>query len=610
MFRYVAVIWSTQSEPQVAAVNAIDARMRADEGDWRVVLSAPGLKVYCAGIRLGSSEAYRLDGDCGVVLGTVFTRVKSGDSVPGKAVFGAAETRRIIRTSGRCLAEDYWGRYVAFVRRPEDSSVIVMRSPTGELDCLSTEIRGVRIFCSGTHHCPPLDLRTFTINWQYVAADLATTLPDTRQTGLTGIERVLRAECVILREERVERLLHWHPFRFVNESAPEEPESAASELRRITYGCVSSWASCYDNIASMLSGGLDSSIVVGLLRRTSRQPECVCVNYRNPYDPVSDERRYARMVANRAGYRLIEMEQCAEFSFAPILTMPRTASPCLNVFGLVEIGVLAALGRAHRTKAWFVGEGGDEVFLKNAGEYHCADFVHRYGLRPRVVAIALEAARMTNRSLLPVLREGVAAGLTRNGLERILRQQELFSLLRSDVLDDVRKQRLFVPSWFDGHQSLAPGKCFQIISLSLSDTMHNPYAPDDDPELVYPLKSQPVQELCLRLPTHILAHGGKSRGLARVAFSDDLPPEIARRKSKGTVFDYVKALWISNRSLMRELLLDGLLVREGIVDKEKLEGSIAGTFDEGFANVARLASLACAEAWARNWEQARVRIAA
>jgi asparagine synthase (glutamine-hydrolysing) len=89
-----------------------------------------------------------------------------------------------------------------------------------------------------------------------------------------------------------------------------------------------------------------------------------------------------------------------------------------------------------------------------------------------------------------------------------------------------------------------------------------------------------------------------------------LPPEIARRRTKGTVFDYVKALWIANRSMVRELLLDGLLVREGIVDKNKLEGSIAGTFDAGFANVARLASLACAEAWARNWEQAKVRIAA
>jgi asparagine synthase (glutamine-hydrolysing) len=359
-----------------------------------------------------------------------------------------------------------------------------------------------------------------------------------------------------------------------------------------------------------LSGGLDSSIVVGLLRHAPTQPECLCVNYRNPYDPVSDERHYARMVANRAGYRLIEMEQSAEFSFAPILSMPRTASPCLNVFGLGEICTLAEFARAHRMKAWFVGEGGDEVFLKSAGEYHCADFIHRYGLRPKVVAIALEAARMTSRALLPTLREGILDGLTRNGLERTLKHQDLFPLLCSDVLDDVRRQRLFVPSWFDGSEPLAPGKCFQIMSLSLTDTMHNPYAPDDDPELVYPLKSQPVQELCLRVPTHVLAHGGRSRGLARVAFRDDLPPEIARRRTKGTVFDYVKALWIANRSMVRELLLDGLLVREGIVDKNKLEGSIAGTFDAGFANVARLASLACAEAWARNWEQAKVRIAA
>jgi asparagine synthase (glutamine-hydrolysing) len=610
VFRYVAAIWNVHSETQAGVANLIDARMRADSTDWHVTFRRPGLVVYVAGVRPRSSEAYLLDNHGGVVLGTVFVRIGSHGVTPDKAAFGPAETLAVLQTRGRLLAEEYWGRYVAFLAPADKNAAMVMRSPTGELDCLSTDIRGVKIYFSAAEHCPLLSLRKFSINWDYLAADMATIVPDTRETGLVEVERVLRGECLRIRSDKIERELHWHPFKFVREPI-DDPTSAAAELRAVTRGCVDAWASCYRSIVPMLSGGLDSSIVVGLLSRTPTRPQVTCLNYHNPHDLVSDERRYARAVAARAGYELVEYEQSANFSLEFILNMPQAVSPYSNIFGMGDITQLAELARNHGAGAWFLGHGGDEVFFKSAGKYSCADFVHRHGLRPRTLSIALDAARMTHRSLWPTLRAGLRDGLSGSGLDTVLREYEvLFPLLRPDVVASVRSRRLFVPSWFDRDEQIAPGKCFQIICLSVTDAMHRVYAPDDDPEVVNPLKAQPVQELCLRIPTHVLAHGGRSRGLARLAFADDLPAEIARRPTKGAVRDYIKAIWTANRPFVSSLLLDGALVRQGIVDRVKLEKTLAGSLEGDYTDVPRLASLACVEAWVQSWERARERIAA
>jgi asparagine synthase (glutamine-hydrolysing) len=596
MFGYVTAIWSPRSRVQRRLAASVGRCMRTDNLDWSRVFTAPGIAVYCTGIRPGSTEVYPLHDQAGVVLGTVFSTA----DIARKALFGAAETARLLQTRGRSLADECWGRYVAFAACDSEPSFLVMRSPTGELDCLSTVIRGVRVYFSATERCPPLTLRKFSINWDYIAADLATLVPDTRETGLREIERVLRGECLHIRQERVQRLSHWNPLQFVNEPICDA-RFATLELRRRTQACVHAWASCYRNIVPMLSGGLDSSIVVGLLREVRPQPKVVCINYYNRYDAVSDERRYARAVARRAGYELIEREQPPTVSLEPILRMPKTISPCLSVYGIGEVEARAEFARARHAQAWFLGHGGDEIFSKSAGDYICADFVRQYGPRPQVLSIALQAARMTHRALWPALRDGIRDGLRSDWLTPVLRDYAFLPLLRPDVIESVRRKELFIPSWLRDCEPIAPGKCLQIIGLAVTDMMHSSYAPDDDPEVVNPLKSQPLQELCLSIPTHVLALGGTSRGLARMAFADDLPREVARRRAKATVQDYIKEIWISNRRLISDVLLDGLLTSEGIVDETRLRKSLSGSLTADLTDIARAASLACAEVWARQW---------
>ena len=73
--------------------------------------------------------------------------------------------------------------------------------------------------------------------------------------------------------------------------------------------------------------------------------------------------------------------------------------------------------------------------------------------------------------------------------------------------------------------------------------------------------SQPLLELCLSLPTYLLTHGGQGRALAREAFADRIPAEIARRRSKGGVDEHATAVLQRSLPLAREMLLEGQLIR-------------------------------------------------
>ncbi len=80
---------------------------------------------------------------------------------------------------------------------------------------------------------------------------------------------------------------------------------------------------------------------------------------------------------------------------------------------------------------------------------------------------------------------------------------------------------------------LPKGKLWQLSLLCARRNFTSPFDRDDDPEPVSPLLSQPILELCLRIPSWYQVHGHRDRALARDAFRDDLDPRIAGRTSKG-----------------------------------------------------------------------------
>jgi asparagine synthase (glutamine-hydrolysing) len=108
--------------------------------------------------------------------------------------------------------------------------------------------------------------------------------------------------------------------------------------------------------------------------------------------------------------------------------------------------------------------------------------------------------------------------------------------------------------------------------------------------------------LCLRIPTYVLIKSGRDRALARRAFADDLPAEIVRRYAKGRADHHSRNILDGNLDFVRELLLDGLLVQKGFLDRANLEMYLTRNRSPAdFQYNEILQEHMCTEAWLRSW---------
>ncbi len=114
--------------------------------------------------------------------------------------------------------------------------------------------------------------------------------------------------------------------------------------------------------------------------------------------------------------------------------------------------------------------------------------------------------------------------------------------------------------------------------------------------------SQPLLEACLRIPSWLWCSGGNNRAIAREAFRDRLPAAVIDRRTKGSFDGFAQRLIHANRPLLREMLLDGTLSRQGFLDRPAVRTVLdSGALDS--EALPQLLALADIEAWATNWER-------
>jgi asparagine synthase (glutamine-hydrolysing) len=346
---------------------------------------------------------------------------------------------------------------------------------------------------------------------------------------------------------------------------------------------VQAWASSYSGILLSLSGGLDSSILYAALRDTPAKQKLTCFHY-YPTGSDMDERRFARLVAKSGGSDLIERARdSASISLEPLLDIEASPEPANYLYFIEHSRLDAQLAADHHATAAFVGWGGDQLFYQERALFAAGDYLHYRGLRPELLRIALDSANMDRVSVWQVLREALAQYSL--GRSWSIRDDiaDFRPMLRPEVIEEVYRSA--------AHQLSSPWE------------FYDPLGRPDDAERVSPLYSQPTIELCLRLPLHVLTLGGWDRAIARRAFYDELPREIVNRKDKGGTEEHLRGILRNNIAFVRELLLDGALVREGIVDRSKLSIALSGRASRIQASSSELFDFIAAEVWLRRWQR-------
>jgi asparagine synthase (glutamine-hydrolysing) len=600
MFRYIGFAWDDADSTAREGVAQLTNLLHSGSPGWSVTYERKGLAVHCAGVRTGSSEPYMLQNGAGVVLGKLFRRTADGSTTMPLAV-GEADSAKILASRGRALVDDYWGIYVAFLFDEKSESKWVLRDPTGVLPCFMASYGGARVFFSSMEDAARLAVADFTVSWKYIGAALACHRLELNETGLEDVSQLLGGECMELHRGCASRVFHWSPLQIARSDLIEDVALATQEMRRVARECVQAWGSSYESIVHTLSGGLDSSIVMACLQDSPSKPRITCVNYHSAGSD-GDERAFARLSAQRAGQTLIERERNAALSFEPMLHMQRQSAPVTTfLYYLENHRSEAQLAAEHGATAIFSGNTGDQLFYQTFGSLAAGDYILRHGLRPRAFGVALDAARMDGLSLWSVLKDGISRRWLGRRWSMIGEAGRYSALLTDDLIESVRGDERLLHPLFRDTGATPNGKLFHAQMLVFPPALYNPLGRLTDPELVAPLYSQPLIELALRIPSYVLTVGGWERAIARRAFQHDMPREIVFRRTKGGVEEHLRAILLRNIGLVSELLLDGHLVRQGIIDRKKLASALSGSPTRVAASNVELYECFSAEAWARRW---------
>ena len=356
-------------------------------------------------------------------------------------------------------------------------------------------------------------------------------------------------------------------------------------------------------LGAFLSGGIDSSIIVGLMARNMSQPvQTFSIGYKDL--PLYDETDYAREVAELNGTDHHEFK----ISYKDIIEIIPTVLDSLDE-PFSDSSIFPTYIVSQKTKEMvtvaLAGDGADELFAgyrKYVGEY----WIPYYALLPEFIKSRVIQSGL---NILPDGRDTPIKEKVRrlkkfiNGAHNTLQARvrswrEIFSkndcqqLLRAEMMEQVSLNTAddLISGYLDRHESDSINK---ILYLDVKDSL-----PDDmlckvdrmsmlnALEVRVPFLDHEVAEFVFRLEGDRKLHRGKRKYILLETFKSILPPSLLKRPKWG--FEVPISIWLKNelRFLIDEYLSETFVNNQGIFNyafiKNLVDNYMAGREDNSW----------------------------
>jgi len=525
-----------------------------------------------------------IEGGLGIALGHLFSRDD------GDAPRDIGKGSKVGFRSLDAIIQDGWGGYVAFCVRSAPAYVEILRDPSGGLACYYSARAGVTFFYSDISDAVSLGLVKARPDPGFAAHYLTYSALRITRTGLFDVRELLPGQRLSLYAQRCEEACNWTPWRFAaRDQQIEDRDEAIARVRHETQRCVTAWASQSRSILLELSGGLDSSIVAACLQHQSADVRAFC--FATP-DAAGDERPYARAIAARTGISLETIELVIDEADICCPLQHLSPRPGAGVLQQVIDMAVSNYAVSVGVDGFFGGGGGDNVFCFLGTAAPAADVLRRQGFSP-------EFWRTINN--LSVLHTCTHWTAFRLAVKKALRGSQPWKQNASFLAPDVLPLAPDPHPWWTPPPDALPGKREHVASLMRMQGATDGKARVGLAPVRYPLLSQPLVELCLRIPSWMWISGGRNRSIARDAFADQLPTEIFQRQAKGDFTGFCGAAYSRQRSALADHLLGGWLAQNGVLDRPEVEAYLKTTAPPKDLSFFRLLDMAAVEAWARVW---------
>jgi asparagine synthase (glutamine-hydrolysing) len=573
MYHFISLIWNRHDANTFARAAGLREQLLAACPTWQEIVRRDGCNVFAYPDAGRKIHPYVSPDGNAVVLGRLFPTEMSNWTPGWEPELTRSTASELYASRGKALARKFWGTYIAILSSELSDIAYVIRDCSGGIPCYFRRIDGVTIFFSDVSDLRKLSLPRCAIDWRYLAAFIYSTRTEVRRCGLTEISEMLSGEGAEVGSDSVTQYTAWDPASVAALPQLEDHDEASALLRDTTQLCCNAWASTFDRIMHRLSGGFDSSVVLGCLRRTPSLPAVTCYNEFGE-GTAGDERRYARLVASKSSATLVEQSFPSSGSelFTPhIFGTQRDPKPSIgSIYSAATSKHTIAAARELGVDSIWTGQGGDHLFLALRNALGAADYYWHHGCSVGLSRAIADAARLSNIPYWLVFKRAVSLGRrnTTWSVDSVMKRQRYF--VNAEALPKDIQGYVDHP-WTANIGGLPKGKQLQIQLLSEVANRHRPEPQLEVVDQHHPLLSQPLMELSLRVPTYLLLTGGRTRGLARDAFKEYVPTEILQREDKGDTSAYVVGTIRRGEAFIQELLLDGVLVREKIICRDAVE---------------------------------------
>ncbi len=372
-------------------------------------------------------------------------------------------------------------------------------------------------------------------------------------------------------------------------------------------------------LGAHLSGGIDSSIVVGLMAGMMDQP---VKTFAIGFDEARyNETPYARQVAQKFG------TDHHEFILKPdaLGMLPRLIRHFDEPFAdpaALPTWYLAEMTRRHVTVA-LNGDGGDEAFAgyqRYFGDlyvdlYRWIPAPLRQGVLDRLIAmLPAQADRPMEQSYAAALR-GMARGAQVSHAASKVRWSTHFSADEKWALynHDMRAALNAAPSSADllaetFHAALARNRIDRTLYTDLHHYLPGALLPKVDRmtmahalEARSPFLDHEVMEIAARLPARWKVRGQKTKWILRHLFRDLLPPNIEARGKSG--FSVPLGPWFQGELYQpaRELLCAADSRVQAYLRREAIERLLLENKSGRHNHGKRIWTLLCLEVWMREY---------
>jgi len=382
-------------------------------------------------------------------------------------------------------------------------------------------------------------------------------MPTADRTFVRDVRRLPAAHVLRYREGAVTISRYWSPVRV---KVPERYEEARDRLRELLVASISRRLRSDVPVGTSLSGGVDSSAVVGLAALIAGDHRRHAFTARFPgYE--RDEWRYAEMVARSAG--VVEHHAVEPIVDGLLEELSEVLAGQEEPFGSLSIYAqwcVMAAARSAGVTVLLDGQGADELF----GGYPGAN---GWAIRSMGLA-AIARASLDARD-----RRDVAVAVGSDWLPEPIAARHRRALVTPYASAQVRVAAAAVSPPGDAGRSQSPlmrELLRQAFATSLPELLR--YADRSSMahsrEVRLPFLDREVAEFAFSLPPSFVYRNGVRKAILRDAVRDVVPTHVLERRDK-VAYEPPQAAWLADPrwvARIAETLLDRSARTSALVD--------------------------------------------